>query len=67
MKFDVCFIQGNNNLIGVHWEFTDTQKIIDILESAHCRFKEIQEVRQRLNERRPGSIDIELTANSSLG
>lgn len=60
MKFDVCFIQGNT-LIGSHWEFTDAERIIALMESANCRFRDIQLVRQTLKERRPGSIDIELT------
>jgi hypothetical protein len=60
MKFDVCFIQGNT-LIGTHWEFPDAEKIIALMESANCRFRDIQAVRQTLKERRPGSIDIELT------
>ena len=32
-----------------------------MMESANCRFRDIQAVRQTLKERRPGSIDIELT------
>jgi hypothetical protein len=31
------------------------------MESANCRFKDIQLVRQQLKERKPGSIDIELS------
>jgi hypothetical protein len=60
LKFDVCFLQGNT-LIGSHWEFTDAEKIIALMESANCRFRDVQLVRQALKERRPGSIDIELT------
>jgi hypothetical protein len=60
MKFDVCFLEGNT-LIGAHWEFANSEKIIAILETANCRHRDIQAVRQTLKERRPGSIDIELT------
>jgi hypothetical protein len=60
MRYSVCFLQGNT-LIGTHWKFTDAEKIIGLMESANCRFRDIQLVRQTLKERRPGSIDIELT------
>lgn len=60
MRFDVCFLQGNT-LIGAHWEFADAEKVIGLMESANCRFRDIQQVRQTLKERRPGSIDIELS------
>jgi hypothetical protein len=50
-----------STLIGTHWEFTDAEKIIGLMESANCRFRDIQLVRQTLKERRPGSIDIELS------
>jgi hypothetical protein len=60
LKFDVCFLQGQT-LIGSHWEFPDAEKIIALMESANCRFRDIQAVRQTLKERRPGSIDIELS------
>jgi hypothetical protein len=60
MKFDVCFLEGNT-LIGTHWEFADSEKIIALMESANCRYCDIQAVKQNLKERRPSSIDIELT------
>ena len=60
MKFDGCFLQGNT-LIGTHWEFADAEKIIAILETANCRHRDIQAVKRTLKERRPGSIDIELS------
>jgi hypothetical protein len=60
MRYNVCFLQGNT-LIGTHWEFPDGEKIIALMESANCRFRDIQLVRQTLKERRPGSIDMELT------
>jgi hypothetical protein len=60
MKFDVCFLQ-DNTLIGSHWEFADADKVVNLMESANCRFRDIQSVRQTLKERRPGSIDIELS------
>jgi hypothetical protein len=60
MKFDVCFLQGSV-LVGAHWEFPDAEKIIGLMESANCWFRDIQLVRQTLKERRPGSIDIELS------
>jgi hypothetical protein len=60
MRYSVCFLQGNT-LIGTHWEFPDLEKVIGPMESANCRFKDIQLVRQTLKERRPGSIDIELS------
>jgi hypothetical protein len=60
MKYDVCFLQGNV-LICTHWEFNDVEQVIAIMEAANCRFRDIQLVRQTLKERRPGSIDIELT------
>jgi hypothetical protein len=43
------------------WEFRDAEKIIGLMEVANCRFRDIQLVRQTLKERRPGSIDIELS------
>jgi hypothetical protein len=55
MRYNVCFLQGNT-LIGTHWEFTDAEKVIGLMESANCRFRDIQLVRQTLKERRPGSI-----------
>jgi hypothetical protein len=58
--YSVCFLQGNT-LIGTHWEFPDLEKVIGLMESANCRFRDIQLVRQTLKERRPGSIDIELS------
>jgi hypothetical protein len=60
MKVNVCFLQGNT-LIGTHWEFPDAENIIALMESANCRFRDIQLVRQTIKERGPGSIDIELT------
>jgi hypothetical protein len=60
MKFDVCFLQGNV-LIGAHWEFSDADQVIALMEAATCRFRDIQQVRQTLKERRPGSVDIELS------
>jgi hypothetical protein len=60
MRYNVCFLLGDT-LIGAHWEFTDAEKIITLMESANCRFRDIQQVRQTLKERRPGSIDIELS------
>ena len=60
MKFDVCFLQGNA-LIGTHWEFATAEQIIGLMEAANCRFKDIQSVKQTLKERRPGSIEIELS------
>jgi hypothetical protein len=60
LRYNVCFLQANT-LIGTHWEFTDAEKVIGLMESANCRFRDIQLVRQTLKERRPGSIDIELT------
>jgi hypothetical protein len=60
MRFDVCFLQGNT-LIGSHWEFAEAEKVIGLLESANCRFRDIQLVKQALKERGPGSIDIELS------
>ena len=60
MKINVCFLQGNT-LIGTHWEFSDAEKVIGLMESANCRFKDIQAVRQTLKERKSGSIDIELS------
>ena len=60
MKFNVCFLQGQTQ-IGTHWEFKDLEQVIGLMESANCRFREIQLVRQTLRERRSGSIDIELS------
>jgi hypothetical protein len=60
LRYNVCFLRGNT-LIGTHWEFTDAEKIIGLMESANCRFRDIQLVRQTLKERRSGSIDIELS------
>jgi hypothetical protein len=40
MTLDVCFLQGNT-LIGAHWEFTDAEKIIALMESANCRFRDM--------------------------
>jgi hypothetical protein len=60
MRYEVCFLQGGT-LIGTHWEVTDAAKIITLMKSANCRFRDIQQVRQTLKERRPGSIDIELS------
>ncbi|MBB5331782.1 hypothetical protein [Tunturiibacter gelidoferens] len=60
MRYSVCFLQGNT-LIGTHWKFTDPEMIISLMESANCRFRDIQLVRQQLKERKPGSIDIELS------
>ncbi|MGF7179133.1 hypothetical protein HDF11_000613 [Tunturiibacter psychrotolerans] len=60
MRINVCFLQGNTQ-IGTHWEFADAEKVIALMESANCRFREIQLVRQTLKERRSGSIDIELS------
>jgi hypothetical protein len=57
---DVCFVQGSK-LIGVHWDYSDPAKIIEIQETANCRFQDIQRVKQTIKERRPGSIDIDLT------
>jgi len=66
MKFDVCFLQ-DNTLIGSHWEFADADKVVNLMESANCRFRDIQSVRQTLKERRPGSIDIELSQEQFNG
>ena len=52
MRYNVRFLQGGT-LIGTHWEFTDAEKIITLMESANCRFRDIQLVRQTLKERRP--------------
>jgi hypothetical protein len=52
---------GAASLIGVHWDYSDPAKIIEILETANCRFQDIQRVKQTIKERRPGSIDIDLT------
>jgi hypothetical protein len=41
-SWDVCFVQGSNTLIGVHWEYPDPAKIIEILEIANCGFQDIQ-------------------------
>jgi hypothetical protein len=60
MRYGVCFLQGST-LIGTHWEFTDPEKVIGLMESANCRYRDIQLVRKTLKERRPGSIDIELS------
>jgi hypothetical protein len=60
LRYSVCFLQGNT-LIGTHWEFSDAEKVIALMESANCRFRDIQLVRQTLKERRPGSIEIELS------
>jgi hypothetical protein len=32
MRYDVCFLQGST-LIGTHWEFTDAEKIIGLMEA----------------------------------
>jgi hypothetical protein len=60
MRVNVCFLQGQAQ-IGAHWEFKDVEKVIGLMESANCRFRDIQLVRQTLKERRSGSIDIELS------
>jgi hypothetical protein len=60
LRYNLCFLQGDT-LIGTHWEFTDAEKVIGLMESANCRFRDIQLVRQTLKERRSGSIDIELS------
>jgi hypothetical protein len=59
-RYNECFLQGDT-LLGTHWEFTDAGKIITLMESANCRFRDIQQVRQTLKERRPGSTNIELS------
>jgi hypothetical protein len=56
MKFNVCFLQGQTQ-IGAHWEFKELEQVIGLMESANCRFREIQLVRQTLKERRSGSIE----------
>jgi hypothetical protein len=58
-KFDVCFLQGQE-LIGSHWEFQEADQVINIMEAANCRFRDIQTVRQTMQERRSGSIESEL-------
>jgi hypothetical protein len=58
MPYSVRFVQGNT-LTGSHWEFRDLEQVIALMESANCRFRDIQLVRKTLKERRPGSIDIE--------
>jgi hypothetical protein len=60
MRYNVCFLQGNT-LIGTRWEFKDLEQVIGLMESANCRFREMQLVRQALKERRSGYIDIELS------
>jgi hypothetical protein len=59
-KFNVRFLQGQTQ-IGAHWEFKDVEQVIGLMESANCRFREIQLVRQTLKEGRTSSIDIELS------
>lgn len=58
--YNLCFLQGNT-LVGEHWKFTKPEQIIALMETANCRFRDIEHVRQTLKERRPGSIDIELS------
>jgi hypothetical protein len=36
LRYNVCFLQGNT-LIGAHWEFTDAEKVIGLMESVTCR------------------------------
>jgi hypothetical protein len=60
MRYDVCFLL-DSKLVGTHWEFLEPEKIIAILEAANSSDRDIQEVRARLKERRPGSIDVTLT------
>ena len=59
-KLDVCFLQ-ENRLIGAHWEFSEPEQVINILETANCRFKDIQSVKQTLKGGWSGSIEIELS------
>ena len=60
MRISVCFLQGQTQ-VGTHWEFSNAENVISLMEAANCRFREIQLVRQTLKERRSGSIDIELS------
>jgi hypothetical protein len=60
-SWDVCFVQGSNTLVGVHWEYSDPAKIIEILQTANCRFRDIERAKQTIKDRRPGSIEIDLT------
>jgi hypothetical protein len=51
LRYNMCFLQGNT-LIGTHWEFADAAQVIQLMEAANCRFRDIQSVRKTLKERR---------------
>jgi hypothetical protein len=66
MKYRVCFCQGNE-LVGTHWEFSDSTEVIALMRAAECREHDIREAEKALKEYRPGSVDLSLTPEQFTG